>query len=399
MSDPKFDFRNSSLVLGQMGVEEPWREYTKLAETRTNRVDGVINLFRYADVLKINREPTVLGQGGGGITFGRRFVPNDVDGPEHASWRRLLDPMLSPKALAPLEAPARALANELIDRFIDRGEVEAFSEYCTPLPAIFFLQLLGAPVDDLPFFVEVKDGLLRPAGGTAEELAANSAAAGQALTEYFEKLVAERRAATDAPPEDFITAIMNAQIDGRDITHEELLDVLYGLLVASIDTTSSAISLILSRLARYPEERQRLIDDPSLTVNAIEDILRVEGTVPAVNRHATADVDLGDGLVIKAGESMHVMLCAANVDAEAFEDPLTVDFDRPRHTHLVFASGIHRCLGSHLARLELRVAIEELHKRIPVYTHKQDDPPQYNSIVIRSAYRLPLVFKPAKTEA
>ena len=398
MSDEKFDWRNSSITNGLQGLEEPQPEYKRLAETRQCPLDGVTNVFRYEDIVRINRHPTVLGQGGSGILMGgaRPFIPNDIDGPEHAQWRRVLDPMFSPKVMAALEAPIRALANELIDEFVDKGEVEAYQKFCVPLPTITFLRLLGAPVEDLPLFQEVKDKAIRPEGSTAAEMAANAQEAGKRMIAYFANLLDERRAATESVPDDFITALMTAEVNGRAITDEELIDIIFVLMLAGIDTTGATMSLILSWLARHPEQRQRLIDDPSMTADAIEEIMRVETPVPAVNRHATEDIDLGDGFVVKAGEAMHVLLSSANVDPAQYEDPLTVDFDRKRHTHLVFASGVHRCLGSHFARIQLRAAIEEFHRRIPEYWITEGDQAQYNNVVIRTAMYLPLSFRKAE---
>jgi cytochrome P450 len=141
--------------------------------------------------------------------------------------------------------------------------------------------------------------------------------------------------------------------------------------------------------------RARLVEDPSLIPGAVEELMRFETPVPANNRHAGEDIDLGDGLVIRKGEAMHCMLAAANLDAETFPDPMTVDIDRPRHRHITFASGTHRCLGSHLARLELRVAIEELHKRVPGYRITEGDAPEYHNVVIRMATRLPITYRGA----
>src|SRR5206468_2247532 len=137
---------------------------------------------------------------------------------------------------------------------------------------------------------------------------------------------------------------------------------------------------------------QLLIANPGKLRTAIEEILRVESPVPSGSRFATEDIDLGDGLVIRAGAQMHMLWASANVDAAAFEDPLKVDLDRARNTHIVFASGTHRCLGSHLARLELRVAMEALHERIPGYSLTDGQPPAYNNVSVRTVYRLPLTL-------
>jgi cytochrome P450 len=138
--------------------------------------------------------------------------------------------------------------------------------------------------------------------------------------------------------------------------------------------------------------RRRLVEDPSLIPGAVEDIMRFETPVPAVNRHPQEDIDLGDGLIVRKGETLHCVVSAANVDASKFPDPLTVDIERPRRQHIAFASGIHRCLGSHLSRLELRVAVEELLRRVPDFEIDPDDQAEYHNVVIRMATRLPVIF-------
>jgi cytochrome P450 len=388
-----FDFRNSSITNGLQGQECPQTRYAELATERVAYVDGVTNLFRWEDITRINRHPAVLGQGGSGVTLGseRPLIPNDVDGPIHARWRALLDPMFAPRVVAKWEASFRGLAAELIDRFIDDDHVELNSAYCTPLPSRMFLNILGARAEDLPFFLEFKEGVLRPAGDTAEEVIANSNKAGAKLNRYFREMLAERRAESQ-PREDLIGALMSCQLDGRPLTEEQITDILYVMMLAGLDTVTATLTLIFSWLARHPDVRRRLVDDPSLIPGAVEELMRFETPVPANNRHAEQDIDLGDGLVIRKGEAMHCLLAAANLDAEAFPDPLTVDIDRPRHRHITFASGTHRCLGSHLARLELRVAIEELHKRIREYHITEGDWPSYHNVVIRTATRLPLTF-------
>jgi cytochrome P450 len=155
------------------------------------------------------------------------------------------------------------------------------------------------------------------------------------------------------------------------------------------------MSCIYGWLGQHPEERNRLAADHSLIPAAIEELMRYESPVPAGMRYAEEDIDLGDGLVIRAGEAIHALWSAANVDPNAFEDPLTVKLDRGRTNHIVFASGTHRCLGSHLARLELRIATEELLAAIPDFEVDSTEPLEYNNAAVRSALKLPVKFAPS----
>jgi cytochrome P450 len=162
-------------------------------------------------------------------------------------------------------------------------------------------------------------------------------------------------------------------------------------MFAGLDTVTASMSCIFSWLARHPEQRDRLVANPELIRAAVEELLRYESPVPAGTRYATEDIDLG-GELIRAGEAIHAIWSAANVDPWQIENPLVANFDRPRQTHMVFASGTHRCLGSHLARLELRLAVEEFHRRFPEYHITEGDEPRYDNIAVRMASYLPVTL-------
>jgi cytochrome P450 len=156
------------------------------------------------------------------------------------------------------------------------------------------------------------------------------------------------------------------------------------------------MSCTFAWLAQHPDELQRLVDDPTLIPAAVEEIMRYESPVPSGMRYADDEIDLGDGLVIHKGEAMHPIWAAGNVDPNAHPDPLTVDFSR-RPNHIVFASGTHRCLGSHLARLEMRLAVEEMLKRIPKFSIASDEKLVYDNVAVRNVVYLPIVFEPSTT--
>ncbi len=296
----------------------------------------------------------------------------EIDGEEHRKWRRLLDPLFAPKQVIRLENSVRELAAELIDKFAESGKADLAEQFCVPLPCLTFLRLLGAPVEDLDFFLEFKQGVIHPQGDTLEEVNANMAVAGGKLLEYFAAFLAKRREETEQA-DDIISALLFAEVEGQPLNDLELLNILFLLMFAGLDTVTSSMSCTFAWLAQHPEERQRLVDDPSLIPAAIEEIMRFESPVPGGMRYSDKeDIDLGDGLVIKKGQAIHAVWATANVDPNAFPDPLTVDFGR-RPSHIVFASGTHRCLGSHLARLEMRLAVEEFLKRIPDYSVQQGE--------------------------
>ena len=393
----RFDPRISPFTLSVKDMATPQTVYfDKAANVRAERIEGIVHLYRMADIVAVNRHPAVTGGGGRGGSFGNEsaLIPLEIDGAEHRKWRRLLDPMFSPKQAARLENSVRELAADLIDKFAANGKADLAQEFCVPLPCLTFLRLLGAPVEDLDFFLEFKDGVIHPKGETNEEVDANMALAGGKLLEYFSTFLTKRRAETE-PADDVIYALLHAEVEGQPLTDSELLNILFLLMFAGLDTVTSSMSCTLAWLAAHPVERQRLVDDPSLIPGAVEDIMRYESPVPSGMRYSDQqDIDLGDGLVIKKGEAMHTVLAAANVDPNAFSDPQTVDFGR-RANHIVFASGTHRCLGSHLARLEMRLAVEEFLKRIPDYAVAPGEEPVYNNVAVRNVTYLPVVFKPS----
>jgi cytochrome P450 len=370
----KFDPRLAPLTQQVKSMASPQALYSeKAGKVRAEKSNGVWNLYRHDDIIKINRHPAILGNGGQGGSFGNDnpLIPLEIDGEDHKKWRKLLDPIFGPKQMFPLEAQIRELAGELIDKFASRGEAELHDEFCVPLPSLTFLRLVGAPIEDLDFFIEFKDGVIHPEGDSVEEIEANMAAAGAKLLEYFVNFLAERRQETEQK--------------------EDVISV----LLAGLDTVTSSLSCIFAWLGQHPQERDRLIADRSLLPAAIEEIMRYESPVPSGQRHPTEDIDLGDGLVIKAGEPIHAFWAAANVDPTHYDDPLTVNFDRGRQSHIVFASGTHRCLGSHLARMELRIALDEILTWIPDYTVPAVEDLVYDNVSVRAVTRLPIKFTPS----
>ncbi len=392
----RFDPRIAPFAQSTKDMSNPQTVYyDKAKNVRAERIEGVVHLYRMADIVAINRNPAVTGTGGRGGSFGNdaALLPLEIDGAEHKKWRRLLDPMFTPKQVARLEGSVRELAADLIDKFAATGKADLAKEFCVPLPCLTFLRLLGAPVEDLAFFLEFKDGVIHPQGDTLEELNANMAVAGGKLLEYFSAFLAKRRAEAE-PADDIIATLLRSEVDGEPLTDLELLNILFLLMFAGLDTVTSSMSCTFAWLAQHPAERRRLVEDKSLIPAAVEEIMRYESPVPSGMRYADQeDIDLGDGLIIHKGEAMHPIWAAANVDPNAFEDPMTVDFGR-RANHIVFASGLHRCLGSHLARLEMRLAVEELLARIPDYWVQPGEELVYDNISVRNVTYLPIAFEP-----
>ncbi|MGI8796267.1 MAG: cytochrome P450 [Acidimicrobiia bacterium] len=319
----------------------------------------------------------------------RPLIPLQIDPPEHAKYRRLLDPEFSPKKMAALEPDFRVLVNQVIDQFLDRGECDFHEDFATPLPSTFFLRLTALPLSDLPVFLQWRDNIIRPdvEPGDFDAAAEIRAATGKEIYAYFERALDDRTAQRD---QGLLSRLLDAEIEGHSLTREELLDICYLLIIAGLDTVTATLDCMIHFLARHPDERRRLVEDPTLSPVVVEELMRFETPVMVTARTVKQDVTLGD-VELRAGDNVTLVLGAGNIDAEEFREPETVDFDRGRNRHLAFGAGPHRCLGSHLARLEVRVALEEWHRRIPDY-RIPDGAEFHFSPGIRQTDTLPLVF-------
>ena len=374
---------------------QPQQAYYDLAATSAYvRPDGMPVISKMADVIALNRHPGVQATDGVHFNLGgkRPLIPLDVDGGPHTRYRKLLDPLFSPRAVAQLKPAVQRLCNELVDTFAAAGEVEFFSAFCVPLPSQIFITLLGLPMADLPRFLAFKEAVVRPEGSTPEEQEAFKARAGASMYDYLQAVLDARR--RESPRDDLISGFLTTEVDGERLSDDEIVDICYLLVIAGLDTVASSLSCIVAWFAQHPDERDRVVNDPSLLPAAIEELMRFESPVILGHRWIAENVDV-NGRTFPAGTKVEVLWASANVDPAAIGDPLRVDFDRTDNRHLAFASGFHRCLGSHLARLELRTAIEELHRRIPDYRISPGSDVVYLNYGVRAALHLPLSFTAA----
>jgi cytochrome P450 len=318
------------------------------------------------------------------------LIPLDLDGEEQRLFRRLLDPLFSPRAVEPIRPEIRTLTDELIDTFIADGRTDLFASFCQPLPSKIFMGLLGLPQEDMEKFLAFKDAVIRPEGDTFQEMAAYTERAGEVMTEYLHGIF-DAREASGALGDDLIGGFLAAEVDGRKLTRSEITRIVYLLVIAGLDTVAASLSCILAWFAKHPEERAEVIADPSLLPEAIEELMRFESPVHMGHRHVTEDFEL-NGWSFRAGEMVEVAWASANVDPEVFENPLQVDLGRKRNAHIGFASGPHRCLGSNLARMELVTVIEQFHRRIPEYAISPGQKPMYVNYGVRLAAYLPVSF-------
>ncbi|MGW2824362.1 cytochrome P450 [Streptomyces sp. NPDC001443] len=310
------------------------------------------------------------------------WIPEMLDPPLHTEWRRLLGAEFSPKAIAAREPEIRAAATELIDGLKSSGGTEALGAFARRFPTTIFMRLMGLPEEDLDTFLAWVHDILHLSFEQDPDRTRQLTAI-QAVSTYFEDQIALRR---HSPRDDLLTRAMNWEIDGDRISDQDMLAFCVLMFQAGMDTVPISIGWALYHFASHPEQRRAIVDDPSLVPTGVEEILRVYSfVVPA--RKATRDVRIG-GCPVQAGEMVMLPLAICNRDPGRYEDPLQVDLDRTVSNHIAFGSGVHRCLGSHLARLELNVAVEEWHKRIPEYRIADDQDLQQtgNMYGIKSLY-------------
>lgn len=373
------------------GVAEPQPMYKALRESNpVFRSPQAVVLSRLADIEMALKHTELFSSNMDAVDLGnvRPLIPLQIDPPEHAKYRRILDPLFTPREMARREPLVTELVNEMIDRFAARGECDFHAEFAVPLPCTVFLQLLGLPLEDLDRFLLWKDGVIRPAGDSGfDRRHESSAGVAQQIYEYFDKAIDEHIA---VPRDDMLSAMIAADVGGQPLSREELLDICFLFLIAGLDTVTDSLDCFFVYLARHPQHRRQLVERPDVLPGAVEELLRWETPVPGVARVATQDVEVG-GCPISKGERVSPLLGAANTDPAEFPDPETVDFTRSPNRHRAFGGGPHRCLGSHLARMELRVALREFHRRIPDYEIKPGTQLTYTA-ALRSVESLPLVF-------
>lgn len=376
-----------------MGIADPQPMYKALRESApVFRAPQAVVLSRLADIEMALKRTDLFSSNMDAVDLGnlRPLIPLQVDPPDHAKYRRILDPLFTPREMARREVYVAELVNEMIDRFADRGECDFHAEFAVPLPCTVFLQLLGLPLADLDKFLEWKDGVIRPEGATNwDDRHDASAQVACEIYEYFERAIDDHIA---NPRDDVLSAMITANIEGegRPLSREELLDICFLFLIAGLDTVTDSLDCFFVYLARHPAQRHQLVEEPDILPHAIEELLRWETPVPGVVRVAMQDVEVG-GCPISKGERVSPLLGAANTDPAEFPDPELVDFARNPNRHRAFGGGPHRCLGSHLARMELRVALREFHRRIPDYEITPGTELSYTA-ALRSVEALPLTF-------
>jgi cytochrome P450 len=286
------------------------------------------------------------------------WIPEMLDPPLHTKWRQLLGPLFSPPAIAKLAPRIRTRFGEVLDDVEKHGHCDFVADVALRFPNTIFMELMGLPVADAATFQAWETDILHTGAVSGER-------ALRAMTEviaYFGALITKRR---QDPMEDLVSVALTWKIDDQPVSDEDLLSLCLLMFMAGLDTVAMQLSYSFLHLATHHDDRRRLAADSSLVPSAVEELLRYYAFVTP-GRKVVKDADFG-GCPVKTGQMAYLPIVAANRDPSEFLDADKVIIDRNENRHIAFGAGPHRCLGSHLARQELNVALTEWHRRIPEY--------------------------------
>ena len=410
------------LKLNETILADPYPFYRTLREEAPIYREpdyGVFLVSRYEDILEVNAQPEAfssilvanapytdppapldeLAEWRASQPFSDKILSNDP--PDHTRHKRLINRFFTPRHVAALEPRVRQITNEIIDTFIDTGEVEFVTQFAHMLPRLVVGELIGVPDEDHDYFKQhFMDRLAAMAKAAADPTGAyqrqeeerEEITENEFLTDYFMKAMAERR---ESPRGDIMSDLANATFAGTDepVPLESLVSMITLLYAAGGDAnTPELMTNSMLVLLRQPDVMRALRDDPSLAGGFIEEVLRYDTPVPGVFRIALEDTSVG-GVSVKRGEKLMVIYGSGNHDAEKFEDGEAFDLGREQTCpHLGFGHGVHYCPGAGLARQEGRVAVQELLRRLGDIHMLEGDPPYVPSVIQRIPIRLKLGF-------
>jgi len=359
---PKVDFDHNSSEF----AANPWRVYgdlrSKCPVAHTDAHGGFWVVSKYSDVVAIAKDDATFSSLPTTVipdTGVYNLIPLQSDPPDLQRYRMALIRYFTPQAVARYEPRIRKYATECIDTFIEMGECELVTQFANPVPSMTALEFIGFDPENWHDFAGPMHLLSYSADGTPERIQALAD-----LAQIDQRIEAAIDARIKNPKDDAITDLIQYEKSGARFSRKELHGLVKMLLFGGLDTTMAAMSNALFYLSENPEARQQLIDNPKRIPGAVDEFLRFEAPVHAFSRTVTKNVCIGEQNV-RAGDRVYLLWASANRDPDEFENPDQVVFDRQPNRHLTFGVGAHRCLGAALARLELKIMLEELLRRIP----------------------------------
>jgi len=378
--------------------ESPHWEVTKLLYEQappiffTPRNGGHWVVTRSADIVEMYRHPEVFSSDPQYNKLKRnnptRHLPQFYDPPEHTDARKIMAPFFVPGAVQAMEPQIRQLARELIDAVYDRGSCEFVKDVAQRYPVTIFLQMANGPLSEREALIDMAARYLQSPDPAISQSGIRD------LANFLSGLIEERRKALG---DDLVSRIITGSFMGRPLTHDEVLGGAVFMFLAGLHTVIGMLSFVIMFLARNPDHYKQLVDDPDRLTNAIEELMRVSGV--AMPERGVKDDTVYKGIQFRKYDRIVYLVPISGLDHAEIDQPFTVDFDRELSRHLVFGSGIHRCLGSHLARIEIRVFVEEWIARIPAFSVKDGVTVQIRSGTNWEPLALPLVWRPESAKA
>lgn len=382
-----FDYLAPELAATLPDTMARMRELCPVA--RSEEYGGYWVATRYEDVLGVAQNPEVFSSAHG-LSVSRvrgvvRNLPVEADPPEQRIFKRLVNPFFTPAAVARWQRQTRDLVTRLIDGFIEQGSCEFMDSFARPFPSLAFFDFaISAPAADL-------DKVAFMASRSSTPNAPDARECWLGLYEWIKDFIQQRRA--QPPRGDVVDAIVNAEVDGRPITEDEIIGTVQLLILGGLETTAGALGLMLLRFCRQPEIPALLRSRPELIPAAVLELLRLDPPFVSVARTAMRDTELG-GQPVREGDKVLIHWASANRDDGEFPDADVFDAGRERNRQLSFGAGPHRCAGSNLARMNLRIALEELVRRLADIRLADGAEVHFHAGLTRSPLSLPVTFTP-----
>lgn len=358
------------------------------------KLSDIVGIAQRGDAFSTHKDlDPVTGEVTGGTLIppipSVRAMPNETDPPEWNGLRGFVNRYFAPRAVEERRAMTKQFAAALIDKVIETGRFDIVDDFTNPLPAMLIMDVFGFPLHEWPLFAEPFHAMMYT---PHDDPAFMETVRG---LDYFAKRVDEEIALRREHPRDDLLGVMaSGTIDGKPLTREIWQNMSINILGGGVDTTTALTASVLRHLSQHPEQKQRLIDDREIWPVAREEFIRFFSPVQATSRNAKAAADV-DGWQFEPGDRVLLAYASGNRDAETFERPDEVVLDRFPNKHIGFGAGMHRCLGSFLARMAFEVMLEEVLTRMPDYRVIEEECVSYPSVAVVNGWiRMPAVFTP-----
>jgi len=360
-------------------VGSHWAKANELRETSptffNTHAQGYWVFTRYDEVREMYQHPEIFSSES--ITPWEpepvyRFVPTQIDPPEHSKYRQLISRWFAPNAVHRIEPQAHEIGQRLVSDLASRGSCDFVTDFAMRLPTEIFLAIIGVPHSDADLFVPWVEDFFAGFGGDLAQQEAMGAALG-GIRQYWVEVLEARRGEAQPRENDFVSLLMHSEVDGEPLGDALILDILTVLVLAGLDTTRGQLGYLFRHLAENAADRARLIAEPELVPSAVEESLRLYTIIFGDGRKVAQDTEF-HGCPLSKGDMVYGLVSGANRDPRVYDRPDEFIVDRRANNHLGFAGGPHRCLGAHLARMVMTVAVEEWLRAIPDFEVASEEP-------------------------